>query len=150
MVEINGVAHVMLTVGDWDRSRAFYDALLPFLGLTQVFDGDDFVYYVGGRTAVGINRSGAQHAAERFDQARVGLHHVCFRCRSREDVDAVHAFLREQGATIVRAPEPGPWAPGYYSVLFEDPSGIRLEVNHVPGKGVLADGAAFDPASDYR
>src|SRR3954447_5461908 len=42
MVEINGVAHVMLTVGDWDRSRAFYDALLPFLGLTQVFDGDDF------------------------------------------------------------------------------------------------------------
>ena len=29
-------------------------------------------------------------------------------------------------------------APGYYSVLFEDPDGIRLEVNHVPGKGLLA------------
>ena len=27
---------------------------------------------------------------------------------------------------------------GYYSVLFEDPDGIRLEVNHVPGKGLLA------------
>jgi hypothetical protein len=24
-------------------------------------------------------------------------------------------------------------------VLFEDPDGIRLEVNHVPGKGLLAD-----------
>ena len=23
------------------------------------------------------------------------------------------------------------------SVLFEDPDGIRLEVNHVPGKGLL-------------
>ena len=150
MVEINGVAHVMLTVGEWDRSRAFYAALLPFLGLTQVFGGDDFLYYVGGRTALGINRGGAEHAAERFDQGRVGLHHLCFRCRSRDDVDAVHAFLRARGATIVRAPEPGPWAPGYYSVLFEDPSGIRLEVNHVPGKGVLADGVAFDPATDYR
>ena len=32
----------------------------------------------------------------------------------------------------------GAWAPGYYSVLFEDPDGIRLEVNHVPGKGLLA------------
>ena len=110
MIEINGVAHVMLTVGEWDRSRAFYGALLPFLGLENVFSGDDFVYYVGGRTAVGIDRCAAQHAAQRFDQTRVGLHHVCFRCRSRDDVDAVHAFLRERGATIVRAPEPGPGA----------------------------------------
>ena len=31
------------------------------------------------------------------------------------------------------------FAPGYYSVLFEDPDGIRLEINHVPGKGLLAD-----------
>jgi hypothetical protein len=23
------------------------------------------------------------------------------------------------------------------SVLFEDPDGVRLEVNHVPGKGLL-------------
>jgi hypothetical protein len=30
--------------------------------------------------------------------------------------------------------------PGYYSVLFEDPDGTRLEINHVPGKGLLAPG----------
>jgi hypothetical protein len=40
------------------------------------------------------------------------------------------------GAKIVRAPESGPWAPGYYSILFED--GIRLEANYVPGAGNLA------------
>jgi hypothetical protein len=34
--------------------------------------------------------------------------------------------------------------PGYYSVLFEDPDGIRLEVNHVPGKGV------FDPGVERK
>jgi len=38
----------------------------------------------------------------------------------------------------LRAPEGGPWAPGYYSVLFEDPDGIRLEANFVPGTGNLA------------
>ena len=37
------------------------------------------------------------------------------------------------------------WAPGYYYVLFEDPDGIRLEVNFVPGSGVLADGTQFNP-----
>ena len=66
-----------------------------------------------------------------------GLHHVCFRARTREDVDTAHRFLVEMGAVIVHPPEEGPWAPGYYSVLFEDPDGIRLEINHVPGRGLL-------------
>ena len=44
------------------------------------------------------------------------------------------------GAEIVRAPEEGPWAPGYYSLSFRDPEGIRLEVNHVPGRGVFEPG----------
>ena len=42
------------------------------------------------------------------------------------------------GTPIVHGPEEAMWAPGYYSILFEDPDGIRLEINHVPGKGLLA------------
>jgi predicted lactoylglutathione lyase len=57
--------------------------------------------------------------------------------RSREDIDEFHQFLVREGVRIVHAPEDGPWAPGYYSVLFEDPDGIRLEVNYVPGKGLF-------------
>jgi len=45
--------------------------------------------------------------------------------------------VRNLGATIIHAPEEAVWAPGYYSILFEDPDGIRLEVNYVPGKGLL-------------
>jgi hypothetical protein len=52
-------------------------------------------------------------------------------------------------ATIVRGPMEGSWAPGYYYVLFEDPDGIRLEVNFVPGAGLLADGTQFDAATGY-
>ena len=47
----------------------------------------------------------------------------------------------------------GTWAPGYYYyyyyVLFEDPDGIRLEVNFVPRAGLLAEGAQFNPAAGY-
>jgi catechol 2,3-dioxygenase-like lactoylglutathione lyase family enzyme len=145
VIEINGVAHVVLNVSDWERCRPFYEAFLPFLGLSRVFAGDDFIYYVGGRTAVGVNRCQPQHARSRFDQSAVGLHHVCFRCRSREDIDSVYAFLKTQDVTIIRPPEEGSWAKGYYSVLFEDPAGVRLELNHVPGKGVFEDGARFTP-----
>jgi hypothetical protein len=49
----------------------------------------------------------------------------------------LHAFLGTLDAKIIRAPREDQWAPGYYSILFEDPDGIRLEVNHVPGKGLL-------------
>jgi len=138
-MEINGIAHVMLTVSDFDTCLPFYERLLPFLGLRPVFSTDGYLYCVGGRTAVGVVRADEAHRAERFVQTRVGLHHVCFRARERQDVDAVYELVRELGATIVHPPEEGPWAPGYYSLLFEDPDGIRLEINHVPGKGLLTD-----------
>src|SRR2546427_641238 len=64
----------------------------------------------------------------RSEQLRVGLHHVCFRARERADVDAVHDFLVRIGAHVVHPPEDGPWAPGYYSVLFEDPNGCSASV----------------------
>jgi catechol 2,3-dioxygenase-like lactoylglutathione lyase family enzyme len=136
-MEINGIAHVFVTANDFDRSRAFYEKLLPFLGLKPVLDGEGFYYCVGGRTAFGVRGCGPEYADERFAQERVGLHHICFRARAREDVDSFHEFLLEIGATIVHGPEEGSWAPGYYSVLFEDPDGIRLEMNFVPGKGLL-------------
>jgi catechol 2,3-dioxygenase-like lactoylglutathione lyase family enzyme len=138
-MEINGIAHTFVTSSDFPRSREFYAKLLPFFGMTPVLDIDGFYYCVGGRTAFGIQSCDPKHTGERFDQGRPGLHHICFRAREREDIDTLHAFLVEIGAKIVHSPEDGPWAPGYYSVLFEDPDGIRLEMNHVPGRGLLAD-----------
>jgi catechol 2,3-dioxygenase-like lactoylglutathione lyase family enzyme len=138
MIDINGIAHVQLTVSNFEAAREFYGKLLPFLGLTPVMEFDGFYYCVGGRTGVAISRADDEHRGERFVQRRVGLHHVCFRARERADVDRVHDLVRELGATVVHPPEDGPWAPGYYSLLFEDPDGIRLEINHVPGKGLLA------------
>ena len=141
-MEVNGVAHVFVTAGDFDKSREFYRRLLPFLGLKPVMDAAGTYYCVGGRTGFGVRSPPPQHAGKRFEQGTVGLHHICFRVREREEVDEVHAFLTEIGATIVHPPRDDEWAPGYYSVLFEDPDGVRLEINHVPGKGLLAAGGS--------
>jgi catechol 2,3-dioxygenase-like lactoylglutathione lyase family enzyme len=149
VIGINGMAHVILTVSDFRRARAFYARLLPECGMKPVFDGPKFSYFVGARTAIGIEPCDPAYAGERFVQQRVGLHHLCLRARSREDVDRCAELLGEMGATIVRAPVEGSWAPGYYSVLFEDPDGIRLEVNFVPGAGVLAEGTDFNAEDGY-
>jgi catechol 2,3-dioxygenase-like lactoylglutathione lyase family enzyme len=138
-MEINGVAHVMLTVGNYEACLPFYEQLLPFLGLTFVVRKTDSQFYcIGGRTGMGIHKAEEQYRGERFAQGRVGLHHVCLRARERSDVDAIYQFLLRAGARIIHPPAEGAWASGYYSVLFEDPDGLRLEVNHIPGKGLLA------------
>ncbi len=150
MIDINGMAHVILTVSRFDAAKRFYSALLPGFGMTCVFSGDDFVYHVGARTAIGIQRCDPEYRHERFVQLRVGLHHLCLRARSRRDVDAAAALAENLGATLVRGPIEGRWAPGYYYVLFEDPDGIRLEVNHVPGAGLLGlDEPRIVPGDDY-
>ena len=148
MIEVNGLAHVILTVSDWQKSHAFYAELLPFLGMKKVFDGNNFLYHVGGRTAIGIQRCAEEHGGQRFVQNRIGLHHLCIRARSREDVDQIAAKLRRMGAHIDRGPIEGDWAPGYYFIVFEDPDGIRLEVNFIPGKGLLAQDPPINPSND--
>ncbi|MCC7265936.1 MAG: VOC family protein [Caulobacteraceae bacterium] len=143
-MEINGVAHTFITAGDFEKSVAFYRQLLPFLGMKEVGSSENIYYCVGGRTGFGVERPAPEHAGERFVQSRVGLHHICFRVRERAEIDEAHAFLVKIGAKIVHGPQDDAYAPGYYSVLFEDPDGVRLELNHVPGRGVFdAGGRVF-------
>ncbi len=141
-VEMNGIAHIQLTVNDPGRCLPFWEALCHFLEMRTLIRGEGIVYCIGSRTGILVRAAPSGKRDRPFDQDRAGLHHFCFRARRREDVDSVHEFVRAQpGATIVHPPEDGPqFAPGYYSLLFEDPDGIRVEVNHVPGRGHLGPG----------
>src|SRR5260370_11932205 len=132
-MEINGVAHTFITAGNFTTARAFYGQLLPFMGLTIVADTANTFYCVGGRTGFGIHAPAAEYAGQRFRQGSVGLHHHCFRARERADVDEAYDFLTKIGAHIVHAPQQDGFAPAYYSALFDDPAGPRLEINHLPG-----------------
>lgn len=150
MIEVNGMAHVILTVSSFEKAAEFYAQLMPAFGLTKVFENDQFIYWVGGRTALGIQRCEDAYQSETFVQYRVGLHHLSFRAKSREDVDKVGAKLKEMGTDIVAGPQDGKWAPGYYYVLFEDPDKIRLEICFVPGSGLLAKEQSFNAENDFE
>lgn len=155
MIDLNGLAHVQLSVTDFKASRDFYHFLLrETFGMTIQYDSERAFYCIGGRTGVLITPADPDLSAEGFDQRRVGLHHLCFRLRSNDDVVALHdALVARGGVKIIRAPETGPWAKGYYSVLFEDPDGIRLEANHVPGRGnldVIGEGPPLDASGFGR
>ncbi len=149
MLNINGIAHIALSVKNISKSKVFYNTLLPFLGLTQVHEGDKSIYHVGARTGIMIQQIDENMDSVNFNQNNIGLHHFCFRARERKDIDLLGNKLKEMNAVIVRGPMEGNWAPGYYYILFEDPDGIRLEVNYVPGAGVLDKNNKFNSNRDY-
>jgi catechol 2,3-dioxygenase-like lactoylglutathione lyase family enzyme len=70
-MEINGVAHTFITVGNFAAGRAFYGQLLPFLGLTVVADTVNTFYCVGGRTGFGIHAPAEEYMLDNdFAKAR--------------------------------------------------------------------------------
>ena len=72
-IEINGMAHVILTVSRFEVAREFYRKLLPEFGMRPVFDREKLFYCVGARTAIRIEPCDPALAGERFVQQRVGL-----------------------------------------------------------------------------
>jgi catechol 2,3-dioxygenase-like lactoylglutathione lyase family enzyme len=137
------IDHVQITVRDLAAAEAFYDQLMPLLGLAPLKKGaatiaeHDFrvVEYQHPRLAFAITSPRAAFAGELVHRRRPGsLHHLAFRAGSRGQVDAVHAGLVRIGATIVSAPREYPeyTPPGYYAVFFKDPDGIKYEVVHAP------------------
>ncbi len=136
-VSVNGIAHIQLTVRDPERCLPFWERLCHFLEMKTLIKSENVLYCIGSRTGILVRGAPAEKRDRAFDQDRPGLHHFCFRARSREDVDEVFGFIEsEPDINVVHGPEDGEqFAPGYYSILFEDPDGIRVEFNYVPGKG---------------
>jgi catechol 2,3-dioxygenase-like lactoylglutathione lyase family enzyme len=146
-VEVNGIAHIQLTVGDPERGIAFWEPLCHFLEMQTLIKGEDVLYCIGSRTGILVRGAPQHKRSDTFDQDRPGLHHFCFRCRAREDVDEIFKFVAAcDDVKIIHGPlEGGHFAPGYYSILFEDPDGIRVEFNHVPGRGHFGEQGRLGP-----
>ena len=117
---INGMAHIQLIVNS-STSIQFWRALCDFMSMSTLLDHDDMHYSIGGHTGVLVRLAPEEKRSTSFDQDTIGLHHVCFRARSREDVEAVYEYIGSLAdGRIVHPPEEGGrFAPGYYLSLIQ-------------------------------
>ena len=135
-IEVNGIAHIQLTVSRPDLCLPFWEQLCHFMEMKTLLKNDEVLYCIGSRTGILVRGAPQENRDVRFNQDVAGLHHFCFRAKSAEDVDGIHGFVvKELNAKMIHGPQEDAFAPGYYSILFEDPDGIRVEVNYVPGQG---------------
>jgi catechol 2,3-dioxygenase-like lactoylglutathione lyase family enzyme len=115
--------HIFLTVSDTDRSIAFYEKVLPVLGITARgdYDGKD-----GPRGHPDLKGFGAK--GRMFFWLRQGAVHVGLVADSEAMVDEAHAAAMAAGASQIHPPGPQlHYDPRYYAAQVRDPDGYSLE-----------------------
>lgn len=125
MVRVVGIDHLVIRVSDYKKSKAFYGQLFEFLGFEVSEEYTDAIGWTNGKTRFWIGPADAKGRTNKHHDGNIGFHHYAFQLRSRKDVDALHAFLQELGATIVDPA--GEYYDDYYAVFFRDPDGLKLE-----------------------
>jgi catechol 2,3-dioxygenase-like lactoylglutathione lyase family enzyme len=131
MPRVIGIDHLVIRVGDFERSKRFYGKLLGFLGFALKYDLADAAGWSNGKTLFWIGEADEEGKKRPHRIGDIGFHHYAFELARREDVDALDAFLRQNGANVVDPA--GEYYPGgYYAVYFTDPDGLKLEGMHYP------------------
>jgi catechol 2,3-dioxygenase-like lactoylglutathione lyase family enzyme len=126
MPRVAGIDHLVLSVGDFARSKAFYDKLLGFLGFQLKYSYPDMAGWGNGKTLFWIAEADAQGKKHKYRKGDIGFHHYAFELASRKDVNALGDFLAKNDITIVDPPGEY-YDRNYYAVYFTDPDGMKLE-----------------------
>ncbi len=131
MTEVIGIDHIYIAVSDLERSEIFYDkVLLGALGFrknTFTLGGDTHIQYFNRHFGYVLRPAHSQAAHNAYAS---GLHHLCLRVASANDVLAVVTQLRGAGIEASEARLYPEYAPDYWATFLTDPDGIRLEVTN--------------------
>jgi catechol 2,3-dioxygenase-like lactoylglutathione lyase family enzyme len=117
------IHHVSIGTNDLPRSKRFYDAVLPIVGILPLSEADDGIGYASGtfHFSVQVPIDG--------EPATVGNgSHVAFAVETRDMVDRFHATAVEHGG--VSDGDPGlrsPYDAHYYGAFVRDPDGNKIE-----------------------
>ena len=128
MVNVVGIDHLAIRVAELERSKNFYGKLLGFMGFALEWEFGRVAGWDNGETMFWITEADSRGRRHKHRTGDVGYHHYAFELGSRQEVDALFAFLQAEGVGIVDPPADYPdYGDGYYAVYFLDPDGLKLE-----------------------
>ncbi|KZX52705.1 extradiol dioxygenase [Erythrobacter sp. HI00D59] len=120
--------HIFLTVSDTVRSIAFYERVLPVLGIDQRLDYDGNDGPPGHPDLMGFGANGRMFFWLRQGTAAPGAVHVGLVADSESMVDEAHSTALSAGASRIHPPGPQlHYDPRYYAAQVGDPDGYSLE-----------------------
>jgi catechol 2,3-dioxygenase-like lactoylglutathione lyase family enzyme len=127
--EVIGIDHIYIAVSDVATSEGFYDRLMGVLGFRKnSFDigRDHHIQYYNRHFGFVLRPArGGTH-----DPYSPGLHHLCLRVDSAEDVADAAAGIRQAGIDVTEPKLYPEYAPDYCAIFLSDPDGVRLEITN--------------------
>jgi glyoxylase I family protein len=119
-METPGLNHIILTISDVAKSRAFYGDLLGF----KLVDIADAFYFVSVGVTFFLFPSRHLLPNDRFNEFRIGLDHLSFTAPNEE---ALHSLAEKLRASGVETQGVQQYHTGNKYVAFRDPDNIQLE-----------------------
>lgn len=121
--------HVELNVSNLRRTEEFWGWLLEQLGYEKYQQWEQGVSYKYDNTYIVFVQAESKYMDISYHRSRVGLNHLAFHAKSKEQVDEITSELHKRAVKILyldRHPHAG--GQNTYAVYFEDPDRIKVEL----------------------
>jgi catechol 2,3-dioxygenase-like lactoylglutathione lyase family enzyme len=129
-MRISGFDHLYIAVSDMQRAEQFYDRVFLTLGFRRnqfTIGGDSHIQYYNREFGYVIRPARDQQVHSAYAP---GLHHLCLRTDSIDDVHACAKALRAAGVEVSDPKLYPEYAEDYVAIFFSDPDGLRLEITN--------------------
>src|SRR2546427_13058165 len=84
------IYHIEINVSNFERSKAFYQDFLEWLGYKRIVNGKDFAGWGNGEAGIFVTYL-ERYKDSGFHRGHVGLNHIAFQAKSKADVDRFHS-----------------------------------------------------------
>ncbi len=126
------LSHIEINVSDYRKSIRFYDLALKPIGWERLVCTSEFTSYCDGFSKLILSPAAASFVEHGFHRKRVGLNHIALYAHSKAEVDSYYdqVLIRNGIASLYQRGPAGD--DDYYSVLFEDPDRMKIELVYAP------------------
>ncbi len=126
------LSHIEINVSNYAKSIRFYDMILFPLGWERLVCTTDCATYSDGFLKLILSPTEEKFKEVGFHRKRIGLNHLALYAFSQNEVDSYYKDVLVANNISSLYQEGPDGDEEYYSVLFEDPDRMKIEITYAP------------------
>ena len=126
------LSHIDLSVNHYKKSILFYDQVLLSLGWEKLVSRTDHTIYTDGTLKIIVSPVEEAYKSFGYHRKRIGLNHIALYAETKESVDDFYREILQKNNILTLYREGASGDNNYYSLFFEDPDRIKIELVYSP------------------